>query len=90
MKINEEMLNGLSEENKAKALACKTPEELASLAKSEGVELTPDQLDSFAGGRIIDWDHPFDSEEEQDVSDKKEKKPKKPRKKSVGMPTGKL
>ena len=40
----------LTEEQKAKALACASPDELLSLAREEGVELTDDQLDGIAGG----------------------------------------
>ena len=37
---------------KAKAIACKSPEELIALAKAEGVKLTDEQLDAISGG----WD----------------------------------
>ena len=40
----------LTDEQKAKAMACKSAEELVELAKSEGVELSEEQLDSIAGG----------------------------------------
>lgn len=40
----------LTDEQKAKARACGTPEELAALAESEGVELTDEQLEGVAGG----------------------------------------
>ena len=40
----------LSPELKGKALACKTPEELLALAKTEGIDLTNDQLESISGG----------------------------------------
>lgn len=40
----------LTEEQKAKARACQSREELLELAKSEGVELSDDQLDSVSGG----------------------------------------
>lgn len=40
----------LSPELKEKALACKTPEELLALAKTEGIDLTNDQLESISGG----------------------------------------
>ena len=33
-----------------KALACKTPEELLELAKSEGYELSEDELSAISGG----------------------------------------
>ena len=42
--------NDLTEEQKAKALACTSPEELASLAFKDGVELSVDQLDGAVGG----------------------------------------
>lgn len=42
--------NDLTDEQKAKVKACKTVEELVELAKAEGVELTDEQLNSFAGG----------------------------------------
>ena len=41
---------GLTEELKAKAQVCKTPEELRALAKSEGFELADDQLEAISGG----------------------------------------
>lgn len=40
----------LSEEQKAKARARRTPGELAALAKAEGVELTDEQLEAVNGG----------------------------------------
>ena len=40
----------ISEETKARAIACKTPEEILELAKSEGVELSLEELDSVSGG----------------------------------------
>ncbi len=40
----------LTTEQKEKAVACKTPEELIELAKNEGVELTDEQLESISGG----------------------------------------
>lgn len=44
----------LTAEQKEKAIACKTAEELLALAKEEGFELTEAQLDSVAGG----WNTP--------------------------------
>lgn len=46
----------LTPELREKAKACKTPEELFELAKSEGIELSEDELDAINGGGIIDWD----------------------------------
>lgn len=43
----------LTPEQKYKALACKTPEELLALAQKEGYELTDDELESISGGS---WD----------------------------------
>ena len=40
----------LSEEQKAKAKACKTPEDMLALAKEEGYELSDDDLDAVSGG----------------------------------------
>ena len=40
----------LTSEQKEKALACKTSEELLSLAKSEGYELTDEELEDISGG----------------------------------------
>lgn len=40
----------LTKDQQERAKACKTPEELLALAKSEGVELTDEQLESVAGG----------------------------------------
>ncbi|MBR3313640.1 MAG: Nif11-like leader peptide family natural product precursor [Atopobiaceae bacterium] len=40
----------LSEEQKAKARACKTPEDMLALAREEGYELSEDELDAVSGG----------------------------------------
>ena len=40
----------LTEEQKAKAKAAKSPEELIALAKAEGVELSDEQLEAVSGG----------------------------------------
>ena len=42
--------DGLTEEQKAKAKACKTAEELRALAEAEDFELTDEQLESISGG----------------------------------------
>lgn len=47
----------LTPEQKAKALACKTPEELLALAQEEGYELTEEQLEGINGG----WDDKCDN-----------------------------
>ena len=40
----------LTEEQKARVMACKTSEELIALAEAEGVELSDEELNSIAGG----------------------------------------
>lgn len=40
----------LTEEQKAKALKCTTPQELLELAKEEGYELSDDELQEVSGG----------------------------------------
>ena len=47
------MLKGLSEEQIKKVEACKSSEEILSLAKAEGVELTDEQLEAVSGGRCL-------------------------------------
>ena len=48
--MREELLKGLSEEQIAKVKACKNSDELLSMAKAEGVELTAEQLEAINGG----------------------------------------
>ena len=48
--MKEELLKGLTEEQIVKVKECKNQEELLSLAKKEGVELTEDQLNAVNGG----------------------------------------
>ena len=43
----------LTPEQKEKAKACKTTEELIALARAEGVDLTDEQLERVSGGS---WD----------------------------------
>ena len=49
----------LTDEQRAKARACATPEEIMSLAKEEGYELSEEELDGIAGGSA--WTHSCDS-----------------------------
>ena len=42
--------DNLTEEQKAKARECKTPEELMELAQAEDIELSDEQLEFIAGG----------------------------------------
>ena len=49
-------IEDLTPEQMEKAKACKSPEELAALAESEGVELSDKELDSLSGGNAItEW-----------------------------------
>ena len=48
--MRKELLKGLSEEQIKKVEACKSSEEILSLAKAEGVELTDEQLEVVSGG----------------------------------------
>ncbi len=48
--MKKELLKGLTEEQVRKVKACKNSEELLSLAKSEGIELTDEQLAAVSGG----------------------------------------
>lgn len=43
-------VDDLSPELREKVKACKTPEELFALAKSEGIELFEEQLDAISDG----------------------------------------
>ena len=45
-----EMYDSLSDDLKAKVANCKTADELTNLAKTEGIELTYEQLDAISGG----------------------------------------
>lgn len=48
--IKKKHIEGLTADQVARAEACDSPEELLELAKSEGVELTDEQLEAVAGG----------------------------------------
>lgn len=45
--------NDLTPEQQEKARACKTAEDILALAKSEGYELSDEELESVSGG--INW-----------------------------------
>ena len=51
MNIPENIFNTLTDEQKKKVEAAKSPEELLSLAKESGYELSPEQLSQIAGGK---------------------------------------
>ncbi|MBQ9006064.1 MAG: hypothetical protein IJ092_06790 [Atopobiaceae bacterium] len=42
----------LTDAQKAKAMVCKTPDEILEFAKNEGIELAEEQLEQISGG---DW-----------------------------------
>lgn len=48
--VKEELLKGLTEEQLAKARACKSISELLEAAEKEGIQLTEEQLKSVTGG----------------------------------------
>lgn len=48
--MKQELLKGLTKEQIAKVRACKSQEELLELAKTEGVELSDEQLNAISGG----------------------------------------
>ena len=52
MGIHKNNPNTLTDEQKKKAEAASSPEELSAIAKEASMELTPDQLATVAGG---DW-----------------------------------
>ena len=54
MSIPENILNTLTDEQKKKIEAAKSQDELLSLAKESGYELTQEQLDAVAGGGCRD------------------------------------
>lgn len=54
MDINKRLLDGLSEEMRAKVAACESPKDLIALADEQGVELTDEQLQAVSGG--VNWD----------------------------------
>ena len=56
MNIPENILNTLTEEQKKKVETAQTPDELLSLAKEAGYELSPEQLEGVAGGKCWDCD----------------------------------
>ena len=53
--MTNERFENLSDEVKAKLLACKTPEEVQEVAKAEGQELSLDDLKAVSGG-IDSWE----------------------------------
>lgn len=56
--MKEELLKGLSEEQIKKLDKCESSEEMLALAKSEGIELTDEQLQAVSGGVTCGENHP--------------------------------
>ena len=50
MNIPDNILSTLTDEQKKKVEAVKSPEELLAVAKEYGYELSPDQLEAVSGG----------------------------------------
>ena len=48
--MKEELLKGLTEEQVARIKSCKNSDEVLSLVKKEGIELTDEQLEAVSGG----------------------------------------
>ena len=53
MNIDERILSKLTDEQKKMVEAAMSPEDLLSLAKEAGYELTQEQLDAVAGGGCV-------------------------------------
>ena len=49
-------LTGYTPEQREKALACKTTEELLEYLAAEGVGLIDEELEKISGGTLLDWD----------------------------------
>ena len=54
--MKEELFKGLNEEQIVKIKSCKNAEEMLTLAKNEGIELTDEQLEAVSGGGCTCWD----------------------------------
>ena len=55
--VKKDLLKGLTEEQIAKVKSCKNHDELSSLAKEEGIELTSEQLEAVNGGACSNTDN---------------------------------
>ena len=55
MNVPEHILSALTDEQKKKVETAQTPDELLALAKEAGYELSPEQLESVAGGDESSW-----------------------------------
>ncbi len=69
--MRKELLKGLTEEQIKKVEACKSSEEILALAKSEGVQLSDEQLEAVSGGACQEPnDNPFDKRDDPFDQDK--------------------
>ena len=50
------IIEDMTPEQKERALACKTPEEVFALAKEDGLELTQEEFETVSGGSTC-WDN---------------------------------
>ena len=53
MNIPEDVLNKLTDDQKKRIEAAKTPEELLAIAKETGYELTDEQMERISGGIVV-------------------------------------
>ena len=51
----DELFSNLSAEQKEAAKKCKTSEEFMNFIKSEGIDLTDEQMNAISGGKDFDW-----------------------------------
>ena len=56
-------IDNMTEEQKALARKCKTPEEFMKLAQDEMIELSDEQLEMIAGGQEKEWNDPCEEKE---------------------------
>ena len=59
--MKKELLKGLTPEQIEKVQACKSHEQLLTLAKQEGIELTNEQLEAINGGFTCGYTNPPDN-----------------------------
>jgi len=79
--MRKELLKGLTEEQIKKVEACKSSEEILALAKSEGVQLSDEQLEAVSGGSCqAPNDNPLDLRDDM-MNQEKDITPKTPVKK---------
>ncbi|MER2057155.1 MAG: hypothetical protein ABTB30_17855 [Clostridia bacterium] len=64
MNIPRHILSILTDEQKKKAEAAQSPEELLTIAKEAGRELTTEQLEAVSGGIAPNWDPGCPEDEE--------------------------